>query len=201
MWSMAVKALSFLLLSAQLFAINEPVAPVISEPKDPEAVFSTNSNATSTLLLSVYLKKASGILVPATLSVTDRVIIVSNNEKTGLEVNSVNLATLKKIKCLSWKAKEIKPNLFKFTPSSYLLIGNKKYKYNGHLAFLDILALKNPPSRAYTIYFDRWVKGKNKVWRWKNNKATHFSYAFQHPLPNVVVEIRFNNIEDEHENK
>ena len=203
MWFTAVKfnvsktVLGLLFLVGTLFAIEEPHVPSVKSPADPEAVFTTNR--VSGLTFNVLLKKASGIIVPAHWTITDRVIVISNKTKNGLEITSVNLASLKKIVCTNWHADEIRPNLYRFYPGTYRLIGKKTYAYHGHLSFLDSLLLSEPPSHAYTIYFDRWIQGKKGVWRWKNNKATHFEYAFTHPLSNVVVEIRLNSSEEKHE--
>lgn len=211
------KTLLFVILITPilLFAVTEPAepsveTPTVSEPSDPEFSSSSSSVSSDSATNQEMTNKVQKLPVildgPGLTNVSGELLIpkesrltVSNWVSNKTEIFVFSTADIAKIRILRWKIKNIKSNLYRFTPDLFVftLLSTETnqpqvVQYKGRLKDWEILKLEQDGkiTKFFTMFFDRWVKGEKDLFHWQNSQADLFSYPLNHPIENVVNVIR-----------
>ncbi|MEJ5285257.1 MAG: hypothetical protein ACP5Q5_00465 [Brevinematia bacterium] len=176
-------------LSFALEEPKEPSSPVVEEnfstelPSIPDPFKEIKTN-------SFFLIKAKITLYP--YQSVERVLAFSNLQIVVTNLTNFSIYEVQKIEIKKWKANHISNNMYLFMPEKYdFYFYNKKepFEITGNIELFNILSTKE--EKFYSFFYDYWISGKNKYYRWKNSKSVVFDYNFTHPLENVVYKIEF----------
>ncbi len=121
---------------------------------------------------------------------------ITNNEDTK-KVYTFSLYQIGKIEIIKWKATNLSNNLYLFLPDRYKVYLKDEtvepFEIIGNIGLFNVLTASSEEKtkKFYTIFYDHWISGKNKYFRWKNSKSVVFDYNLTKPLPDVVVKIEF----------
>ncbi|MCX7820361.1 MAG: hypothetical protein N2258_01645 [Brevinematales bacterium] len=177
------------LVSIFCFSIDEPIPPQVEDnitveiPKVPDPFQDIKTNTDYFIKTRLYIHYNKSI---------ERVLFFSNINISITNYTNFSLYEISKIEIKKWKATLISNNLYLFTPEKYnFYFYNKKepIEINGNIEMFNILQSKE--EKFYTFFYDYWISGKNKYYRWKNSRSVVFDYNFTHPLENVVFKIEF----------
>ncbi len=189
-----MKKLIFILLIISMlsFGIDEPKEPVFSQvdenfsielPKIPDPFQDIKTNTD-------YLIKTIIYLYPD--KIIKKVIFLSNSIVRLTNFNNLSIYEIKKIEIKKWKATLVSNNLYLFLPEKYhfyLYNSKEPIEITGNIEMFNTLSTRE--EKFYSFFYDYWISGKNKYYRWKNSKSVVFDYNFTNPINNVVYKIEF----------
>ncbi|MGC8765535.1 MAG: hypothetical protein ACP5QT_06585 [Brevinematia bacterium] len=203
------KVLFFLLLFRMSFSVDlpaEPESPKINEDfsteipqiEDPFSEMKTNSFVyyVRTRLYFSDGKNKERVLIFSNVDL----ISVTNSEDDTKKIYTFSLYQIEKIEIIKWKASSLSNNIYLFSPDFYRIYlktespGTTNFvEIKNNIAYFNVLSSKTEEKleNYYTIFYDYWISGKNKFFRWKNSRSMVFDYNFTNPLPDVVVKIEF----------
>ncbi len=176
-----------LLFNLSAFGIDEPENP--KEPEDisielpeiPDPFIDIKTNSEILFKAKIFLSQSKAIV--RTLSFSNFNIKLSNME--------INLYEVKEIEIKKWKVTHISNDMYLFMPDKYLVkfMNRNNIELDGNIEILNTLVAEK--ERFYSFFYDFWISGKNKYYRWKNSKSVTFDYNLNNPIKNVVYKIEF----------
>lgn len=200
-------ALIILILTAANFSAADsgpdaPAEPVIEDIRVPDIRMEDRGDYSRPGLLymaQVELTFADGRVTNGVWVMSnDTRLTLTNRAGSRMDIRTVSLYALSSIEISRWNATNTGRNTYLFTPVQFLLqpSGGSGFLYNGRLELFEKLVLQMPDDRTaawYSIFYDSWEAGVKGVFRWENTRSANFTYNLDHPLPGVIVKIRFLN--------
>ncbi len=184
--SRIITSFSLIVLSVlpALSEIKKPVEPVVKD------VFIINGSEDHKFRVEVVFGngeiKRGNILLPDKKIIFQRV-----NRKDGNRTERIS--AIKSVKFLKWMKKNIKDNIFLFSPVSSIIIlkNNSKIYYNKNIKIFNRIDFytdgnKKRKYKIYSIFYDYWYNN-----RWEISKSRNINYPETNPNDRSVVEIKF----------